>query len=74
MEQVTDFEIINYYKLLICRYFMIKRDIANGVERLDKLKKGYKKLSPFQKMLFTYNVSLLNCLQNKWIDRIREFN
>lgn len=66
MEQVTDFEIMNYYELLYVRYLMIKRDIDNGVERLNKLKKGYKKLSPFQKMLFTYNVSLLNCLQNKW--------
>lgn len=66
MKQVTDFEIMNYYELLYVRYLMIKRDIDNGAERLNKLKKGYKKLSQFQKMLFTYNVSLLSCLQNKW--------
>ncbi len=39
MEQVTDFEIMNYYELLYVRYLMIKRDIDNGVERLNKLKK-----------------------------------
>ena len=65
MEQVTDFEIMNYYELLYVRYLMIKRDIDNGVERLNKLKKGIK-IIPVSKMLFTYNVSLLNCLQNKW--------
>ena len=39
IEQVTDFEIMNYYELLYVRYLMIKRDIDNGVERLNKLKR-----------------------------------
>ena len=33
MEQVTDFEIMNYYELLYVRYLMIKHDINNGVKR-----------------------------------------
>lgn len=49
MKQVTDFEIMNYYELLYVRYLMIKRDIDNGAERLNKLKKGIRNYLSFKK-------------------------
>lgn len=49
MKHVLDFEIINYYKLLYTRYLIMKRDLVALEEELDKLKKVYKKYSPFQK-------------------------
>ncbi|WP_433773143.1 tetratricopeptide repeat protein [Bacillus wiedmannii] len=66
MQHVLDFEIINYYKLLNIRYLLIKRDFVEISAELDKLKKAYKKFSPFQKLLYTYSKGLLCCLQYKW--------
>ncbi|PGX50869.1 transcriptional regulator [Bacillus anthracis] len=66
MKHVLDFEIINYYKLLYTRYLMMKRDLPAVEEELDKLKKVYKKYSPFQKMLYTYNKALLYSVQYKY--------
>ncbi|MCT4574053.1 transcriptional regulator, partial [Bacillus thuringiensis] len=59
MKHVLDFEIINYYKLLYTRYLMMKRDLPALEEELDRLKKVYKKYSPFQKLLYTYSKALL---------------
>ncbi|MGG4557939.1 helix-turn-helix domain-containing protein [Bacillus toyonensis] len=66
MKHVLDFEIINYYKLLYTRYLMMKRDLPAVEEELDGLKKVYKKYSPFQKMLYTYNKALLYSVQYKY--------
>ncbi|WP_375705720.1 tetratricopeptide repeat protein [Bacillus anthracis] len=66
MKHVLDFEIINYYKLLYTRYLIMKRDIATLEEELDRLKKVYKKYSPFQKLLYMYSRGLLCCLQYRW--------
>ena len=66
MKHVLDFEIINYYKLLYTRYLMMKRDLPAVEEELDKLKKVYKKYSPFQKMLYMYNKALLYSVQYKY--------
>lgn len=66
MKHVLDFEIINYYKLLYTRYLIMKRDLVALEEELDKLKKVYKKYSPFQKMLYTYSRALLYSLQYKY--------
>lgn len=68
MKHVLDFEIINYYKLLYTRYLIMKRDISALEEELDKLKKVYKKYSPFQKLLYMYSRGLLCCLQYRWKD------
>lgn len=65
MKHVLDFEIINYYKLLYTRYLMMKRDLPALEEELDRLKKVYKKYSPFQKLLYTYSKALLLSLQYK---------
>lgn len=66
MQSVQDFEIINYYKLLNIRYLLMKRELPAIAEELEKLKKAYKKFSPFQKLLYTYSKGLLCCLQYKW--------
>lgn len=66
MQSVQDFEIINYYKLLNIRYLLMKRELSAIAEELEKLKKAYKKFSPFQKLLYTYSKGLLCCLQYKW--------
>ncbi|MGD6892300.1 tetratricopeptide repeat protein [Bacillus mobilis] len=66
IQSVLDFEIINYYKLLNIRYLLMKRDLHAIAEELEKLKKAYKKFSPFQKLLYTYSKGLLCCLQYKW--------
>ncbi|MGG5740241.1 MULTISPECIES: tetratricopeptide repeat protein [Bacillus cereus group] len=66
MQHVLDFEIINYYKLLYTRYLMMKRDLPALEEELDRLKKVYKKYSPFQKMLYTYSRALLYSVQYKY--------
>ncbi|HGH7175582.1 TPA: tetratricopeptide repeat protein [Bacillus wiedmannii] len=66
IQSVLDFEIINYYKLLNIRYLLMKRDLPAIAEELEKLKKAYKKFSPFQKLLYTYSKGLLCCLQYKW--------
>ncbi|PFK40648.1 transcriptional regulator [Bacillus cereus] len=68
MQQVLDFEIINYYNLLYTRYLIMKRDLPALEAELDKLKKMYKKYSPFQKLLYTYSRGILYCLQYKWKD------
>ncbi|MBO1626879.1 transcriptional regulator [Bacillus cereus] len=68
MKHVLDFEIINYYKLLYTRYLIMKRDLPALEEELEKLRKMYKKYSPFQKMLYTYSRGILYCLQYKWKD------
>ncbi|AFQ24369.1 tetratricopeptide repeat protein [Bacillus thuringiensis] len=68
MKHVLDFEIINYYKLLYTRYLIMKRDFPALEEELDKLKKVYKKYSPFQKLLYMYSRGLLCCLQYRWKD------
>jgi tetratricopeptide (TPR) repeat protein len=65
MQHVLDFEIINYYKLLYTRYLIMKRDFPAVEEELGRLKKVYKKYSPFQKMLYTYSKALLLSLQYK---------
>ncbi|HEK9101068.1 helix-turn-helix transcriptional regulator [Bacillus pfraonensis] len=66
MQQVSDFEIINYYNLLYTRYLIMKRDLPALEEELEKLKKMYKKYSPFQKLLYTYSKGLLYSLQYKY--------
>ncbi|MBO1579918.1 helix-turn-helix transcriptional regulator [Bacillus sp. XF8] len=66
MKHVLDFEIINYYKLLYTRYLIMKRDLPALEEELEKLKKMYKKYSPFQKMLYAYSKGLLYSLQYKY--------
>ena len=71
MKHVLDFEIINYYKLLYTRYLIMKRDIPAVEEELERLKKVYKKYSPFQKLLYTYSKGLLYFLQYKYKDGIR---
>ncbi|PEO36733.1 helix-turn-helix domain-containing protein, partial [Bacillus pseudomycoides] len=63
MKNVLDFEIINYYNLLYTRYLIMKRDLPALEEELEKLKKMYKKYSPFQKLLYTYSRALLYCMQ-----------
>ncbi|MEH7457577.1 helix-turn-helix domain-containing protein, partial [Bacillus sp. JJ1127] len=63
MKHVLDFEIINYYNLLYTRYLIMKRDLPALEEELEKLKKMYKKYSPFQKLLYTYSKALLYCMQ-----------
>ncbi|WJE53327.1 helix-turn-helix transcriptional regulator [Bacillus cereus] len=68
MQHVLDFEIINYYNLLYTRYLIMKRDLPALEEELEKLKKMYKKYSPFQKLLYTYSRGILYCLQYKWKD------
>ncbi|MDZ5607771.1 helix-turn-helix transcriptional regulator [Bacillus bingmayongensis] len=68
MKHVLDFEIINYYKLLYTRYLIMKRDFPALKEELDKLKKMYKKYSPFQKLLYMYSKALSYCLQYKFKD------
>ncbi|MGH0593852.1 helix-turn-helix domain-containing protein [Bacillus pretiosus] len=65
MKHVLDFEIINYYRLLYTRYLIMKRDFLAVEEELERLKKVYKKYSPFQKMLYTYSKALLLSLQYK---------
>lgn len=66
MQHVLDFEIINYYNLLYTRYLIMKRDLPALEEELEKLKKMYKKYSPFQKLLYTYSKGLLYSLQYKY--------
>ncbi|AIK40466.1 MULTISPECIES: helix-turn-helix domain-containing protein [Bacillus] len=66
MKNVLDFEIINYYNLLYTRYLIMKRDLSALEEELEKLKKMYKKYSPFQKLLYTYSRALLYCMQYKY--------
>ena len=66
MQSVQYFEIINYYKILNIRYLLMKRELPAIAEELEKLKKAYKKFSPFQKLLYTYSKGLLCCLQYKW--------
>ncbi|WP_410984531.1 helix-turn-helix domain-containing protein [Bacillus cereus] len=66
MKHVLDFEIINYYNLLYTRYLIMKRDLPALEEELEKLKKMYKKYSPFQKLLYTYSKGLLYSLQYKY--------
>ncbi|WP_243525826.1 helix-turn-helix transcriptional regulator [Bacillus pseudomycoides] len=68
MQRVLDFEIINYYNLLYTRYLIMKRELPALEAELDKLKKMYKKYSPFQKLLYTYSRGILYCLQYKWKD------
>ena len=66
MQQIVDFEIVNYYKLLYARYLIMKRNVPALKEELEKLKKVYKKLSPFQQLLYKYSQALCYCLQHKW--------
>lgn len=66
MKQIVDFEIVNYYKLLYTRYLIMKRNIPALKEELEKLKKVYKKYSPFQQLLYKYSQALCSCLQHKW--------
>ncbi|HDX9578270.1 TPA: helix-turn-helix transcriptional regulator [Bacillus pseudomycoides] len=66
MKQIVDFEIVNYYKLLYTRYLIMKRNIPALKEELEKLKKLYKKYSPFQQLLYQYSRALCYCLQHKW--------
>ncbi|AZQ49119.1 tetratricopeptide repeat protein [Bacillus sp. GX] len=66
MKHVLDFEIINYYKLLYTRYLIMKRDFPAVEEELERLKKMYKKYSPFQKLLYTYSKGLYYFLQHKY--------
>ena len=71
MQQIADFEIVNYYKLLYTRYLIMKRDIPALKEELEKLKKVYKKYSPFQQLLYQYSQALCYCLQHKWQDGLK---
>ena len=66
MQQIVDFEIVNYYKLLYTRYLIMKRNVPVLKEELEKLKKVYKKYSPFQQLLYKYSQALCYCLQHKW--------
>ncbi|MGF9964806.1 tetratricopeptide repeat protein [Bacillus rhizoplanae] len=66
MKQISDFEIVSYYKLLYTRYLIMKRNIPALKEELEKLKKVYKKYSPFQQLLYKYSQALCSCLQHKW--------
>ncbi|WP_459502517.1 helix-turn-helix domain-containing protein [Bacillus sp. C1] len=66
MKHVLDFEIINYYKLLYTRYLIMKRDLPALEEELEKLKKVYKKYSPFQKLLYTYSRGLMYFMKHKY--------
>ncbi|MFJ8530809.1 helix-turn-helix domain-containing protein [Bacillus sp. NPDC094106] len=66
IQHVLDFEIINYYNLLYTRYLIMKRDLPALEEELEKLKKMYKKYSPFQKLLYTYSKALFYCMQYKY--------
>ncbi|WP_242222343.1 helix-turn-helix transcriptional regulator [Bacillus cereus group sp. BfR-BA-01380] len=66
MQQIVDFEIVNYYKLLYIRYLIMKRNVPALKEELEKLKKVYKKYSPFQQLLYKYSQALCYCLQHKW--------
>ncbi|PHA01468.1 transcriptional regulator [Bacillus pseudomycoides] len=65
-KQIVDFEIVNYYKLLYARYLIMKRNVPALKEELEKLKKVYKKYSPFQQLLYKYSQALCYCLQHKW--------
>ncbi|SFJ56660.1 MULTISPECIES: helix-turn-helix transcriptional regulator [unclassified Bacillus (in: firmicutes)] len=71
MQQIVDFEIVNYYKLLYTRYLIMKRNIPALKEELEKLKKVYKKYSPFQQLLYQYSQALCYCLQHKWPEGLR---
>ncbi|WP_020061258.1 helix-turn-helix transcriptional regulator [Bacillus sp. 123MFChir2] len=71
MQQIVDFEIVNYYKLLYTRYLIMKRNIPALKEELEKLKKLYKKYSPFQQLLYQYSQALCYCLQHKWQEGLR---
>ncbi|CAG9613031.1 Transcriptional activator NprA [Bacillus rhizoplanae] len=66
IKQIVDFEIVNYYKLLYTRYLIMKRNIPALKEELERLKKVYKKYSPFQQLLYKYSQALCYCLQHKW--------
>ncbi|MFD3445861.1 tetratricopeptide repeat protein [Microbacteriaceae bacterium 4G12] len=66
IKQVSDFDICNYYYLLHIRYLLGKANVSEAEEQLEKLKKAYKKYTPLQQLLYTYNQGLLYCLQNKW--------
>ncbi|CAM4328027.1 transcriptional regulator [Bacillus manliponensis] len=70
MQYVHDFEIINYYKLLYTRYLIMHRDMPALEIELDKLKKVYKKCSPFQQLLYTYSKGMLYCLRHRWKEGI----
>lgn len=70
LQYVSDFEIINYYKLLYTRYLIMKRDMPALEIELEKLKKVYKKCSPFQQLLYTYSKALFYCLQYRWKEGI----
>ncbi|MGG2093753.1 helix-turn-helix transcriptional regulator [Bacillus sp. S13(2024)] len=71
MKQISDFEIVNYYKLLYTRYLIMKRNIPVLKDELEKLKKVYKKYSPFQQLLYKYSQALCYCLQHKWQEGLR---
>ncbi|KEK21622.1 tetratricopeptide repeat protein [Bacillus gaemokensis] len=66
MQHVLDFEIINYYNLLYTRYLIMKRDLPALEEELEKLKKMYKKYSPFQKLLYTYSRALMYFMKHRY--------
>ncbi|ABS20867.1 tetratricopeptide repeat protein [Bacillus cytotoxicus] len=70
MNQVLDFEIINYYKLLYTRYLIMKRDLPALEEELEELKKVYKKYSPFQKLLYTYSRALMYFMKHRYKDSL----
>ncbi|MEN1937726.1 helix-turn-helix domain-containing protein [Paenibacillus sp. 102] len=66
MKNVLDFEIINYYNLLYTRYLIMKRDLPALEEELEKLRKMYKKYSPFQKLLYTYSRALMYFMKHRY--------
>ncbi|MDM5153401.1 helix-turn-helix domain-containing protein [Bacillus sp. DX1.1] len=66
MQHVLDFEIINYFNLLYTRYLIMKRDLPALEEELEKLKKMYKKYSPFQKLLYTYSSALRYFMKHRY--------